>query len=164
MCFIIITLGTVLFIYMQKNNRDNDTNFNVLKKIDKLDLTQVKGTTEDNAIDENVTENNATEENVIEELTENEVTPVEDVLELTDSEVTSALEAVTAYYENSVFAGQVSEIVRITDVSEYESAVIPHRKKDLVIAFYVTISGNPKRMIVLTKDEGGEWEIINEGV
>ena len=64
MCFIIITLGTVLFIYMQKNNRDNDTNFNVLEKIDKLDLTQVEGTTEDNAIDENVTENNATDEKV----------------------------------------------------------------------------------------------------
>lgn len=83
---------------------------------------------------------------------------------VTESDVTSAKEAVAVYYKNTVFKNKVTEISQIEDISKYKLAVIPHKEKDVVIAFYVTMSDNSKRMIVLTKELSGEWEVINEGV
>ncbi len=75
-----------------------------------------------------------------------------------------AKKAVQSYYETTVFKDLVTDIVRITDISEYQSAIIPQKVKDVVIAFYGTMSDNTKRMIILTKEIDGEWEVINEGV
>ena len=83
---------------------------------------------------------------------------------VTDGEIASAKDAALSYYENTVFKGRVTDIIQITDISEFKSAVIPHRIKDVVIAFYSTMSDNAKRMIILTKEIGGKWEVINEGV
>jgi hypothetical protein len=83
---------------------------------------------------------------------------------VTDSDVISAKGAVISYYQNTAFKSLVSDISQIIDISKFESSVIPHRVKDVVIAFYVTMSDNSKRMIVLTKELSGEWEVINEGV
>ena len=83
---------------------------------------------------------------------------------VTDSDVASAKEAVISYYQNTAFKSHVTDISQIKDISKFESAVIPQRIKDVVIAFYVTMSDNAKRMIVLTKELSGEWEVINEGV
>ena len=83
---------------------------------------------------------------------------------VTESEVVSAKEAAISYYENTVFKGRVTDIVQIKDSSEFESAVIPYKIKDVVVAFYVTMSDNTKRNIVLTKEKGRQWEVINEGV
>ncbi len=82
----------------------------------------------------------------------------------TEKEVVSAKEAALSYYKNTVFKGRVTNISQITDVTKFKSAVIPHNIKDVVVAFYATISDGAKRMIVLTKEKGGEWEVINEGV
>lgn len=83
---------------------------------------------------------------------------------VTEEEIASAKSAVLSYYENTVFKDRVTDIIWITDSSEYRSAVIPHRIKEVVTAFYVTMSDNAKRLIVLTKESDGEWEVINEGV
>ncbi len=83
---------------------------------------------------------------------------------VTGSEVASAKEAVLSYYENTVFKGSITDISQMTDISRLRSAVIPYRIKDLVTAFHVTVSDNEKRMIILTKEKSGEWEVINEGI
>jgi beta-lactamase regulating signal transducer with metallopeptidase domain len=83
---------------------------------------------------------------------------------VTESEVVSAKEAAISYYENTDFKGRVTDIVQIKDSSEFESAVISYKIKDVVVAFYVTMSDNAKRIIVLTREKGGDWEVINEGV
>lgn len=83
---------------------------------------------------------------------------------VTESEVISAKEAALSYYENTVFKGRVTNIVQIKDSSEFISAVITYRIKDVVVAFNVTMSDNAKRNIVLTKEKGGDWEVIKEGV
>ncbi len=96
---------------------------------------------------------------------ESSSTPAENTIyNVTDSEISSAKDSALSYYENTVFKGRVTEISQITDVTKFESAVIPHKEKDVVIAFYVVMSDNAKRMIVLTKEKDGEWEVINEGV
>jgi len=42
--------------------------------------------------------------------------------------------------------------------------VIPYKIKEIVTEFYVTLSDNAKRMIILTKEKSGKWEVINEGI
>lgn len=86
------------------------------------------------------------------------------VFTVTESEVVSAKEVAISYYENTDFKGRVTDIVQIKDSSEFESAVISYKIKDVVVAFYVTMSDNAKRIIVLTREKGGDWEVINEGV
>ena len=83
---------------------------------------------------------------------------------MTDSDTAAAKDAAVSYYKDTVFKDHVTDIIQISDVAEYKSAIIPQRIKDVVIAFYVTISDNSKITIVLTKETGGEWEVINEGV
>jgi beta-lactamase regulating signal transducer with metallopeptidase domain len=83
---------------------------------------------------------------------------------VTDREVASAKKAALSYYENNVFKGRITNISQMTDISKVKSAVIPYRIKDIVTAFYVTMSDNAKRMIILTKEKSGEWEVINEGI
>lgn len=75
-----------------------------------------------------------------------------------------AKSAALSYYETTVFKGRVSGIIWIEDTAKYQSAIISQKIKDIVIAFYITIPDNPKRMIVLTKEINGDWEVINEGV
>jgi len=83
---------------------------------------------------------------------------------VTESEVISAKDAALSYYENTVFKGRVTDIAQIKDSSEFVSAVITYRIKDVVIAFHVNMSTNEKRIIVLTKEKGGDWKVINEGI
>ncbi len=83
---------------------------------------------------------------------------------VTEAEITLAKSAALSYYETTVFKGRVSDIIWIADTAKYQSAIIPQKIKDIVIAFYITIPDNPKRMIVLTKEINGDWEVINEGV
>jgi hypothetical protein len=83
---------------------------------------------------------------------------------VTEAEAALAKNAVQSYYETTVFKDRVTDIVRIADISEYQSAILPQKVKDVVIAFYATMSDNAKRMIILTKEIDGEWEVMNEGV
>lgn len=72
-----------------------------------------------------------------------------------------------AYYkEKLAVPGNVTDISSIQTLDEYCSAIIPDRCKDVVIAFYVKTANNPnpQRLVVLTKERGGDWEVINEGI
>lgn len=83
---------------------------------------------------------------------------------INDSDIDAAKKAVISYYQNTAFKNDVVDISKIEDSSKFESSVILHRAKDMVIGFYVTMSDRSKRMIVLTKEMEGTWEVINEGV
>ncbi|MGF7144890.1 beta-lactamase regulating signal transducer with metallopeptidase domain [Anaerotaenia torta] len=83
---------------------------------------------------------------------------------ITETELAFAKDAVLSYYETTVFKGQVTDIAWLSDAAEYQSSIIPHRVKDQVTAFHVTMSDHAVRQIVLTKSKDGEWEVINEGV
>ncbi|HBN85194.1 MAG TPA: hypothetical protein DDZ89_15275 [Clostridiales bacterium] len=88
----------------------------------------------------------------------------EELYELTEEEIEQAKDTVMKYYESSVFKDRVKDVAYITDVTIYQSSVIPNKVKDKVIAFYVTMDDRAKRVIVLTKETKGEWQVINEGV
>ncbi len=83
---------------------------------------------------------------------------------ITETEIAYAKDAVLSYYETTVFKGQVTDIAWISDAAEYQTSILPHRVKDQVTAFHVTMSDHAVRQIILTKSKDGEWEVINEGV
>ena len=82
-----------------------------------------------------------------------------------EEDVTAAREAALAYYNTTVFANQITDLERITDSAEYEGAVPDGVESKDIIAFQVTVKDStlPPRIILLHKDENGNWKKINEG-
>jgi beta-lactamase regulating signal transducer with metallopeptidase domain len=87
-------------------------------------------------------------------------------VKLTDGEVyKSALSTAIEYYNsNSTFEGKVANLTLIEVNSDYIST---DKVKGAVAAFNVEFEDDPKshpaRSIILTRETGGEWEVINEG-
>jgi len=76
----------------------------------------------------------------------------------------NAAYAVALEYETSTNTEKVVSIKYISDVTEYAWAVIVDQVKGKIAGFYATIdNGLPPRLIVLTQNGSGKWEVINEG-
>jgi hypothetical protein len=84
---------------------------------------------------------------------------------VTAADEDAAKDAARTYYDGSVLGKKITNLSRIQDLSDYRFAVIPDRVKGTVIAFWATTIDTPgiPRNIVLTKNEKGTWEVINEG-
>jgi beta-lactamase regulating signal transducer with metallopeptidase domain len=82
----------------------------------------------------------------------------------TDEPYSSAADAVYTYYNSTVFAGKVSALIACKVESDY---ITRDMLRDETVAFSVEMSDNPKsypvRIIILTRETGGIWQVINEG-
>ena len=76
----------------------------------------------------------------------------------------NAAYAVALEYETSTNTEKVVSIKYISDATEYAWAVVVDQVKGKIAGFYATIdNGLPPRLIVLTQNGSGKWEVINEG-
>jgi beta-lactamase regulating signal transducer with metallopeptidase domain len=79
------------------------------------------------------------------------------------ADIESAKQAALAHYNGTAFAGKVADLRVIEVTGDY----LTDKAKDKNICFSVDLTDDPKshpiRLITLTREIGGEWEVINEG-
>jgi predicted SnoaL-like aldol condensation-catalyzing enzyme len=95
-----------------------------------------------------------------------EASPADDI-PITEEDEKIAREVAMEYYSTIIINDRlphVEKLVRIENFEEYEDYIPEGREKELVIAFYVTITSlEPKRNIILMRSREGIWEVVNEG-